>query len=106
VHGFRSFQMKEGALGAPSFFLIVDKQTRRYQRLTVGIHRTQRASLARRSTVIAGFVLLLFALGGNPTLNLLHISIPAFRVAGGLLLFFTSLESHLLRAGPILDQRR
>jgi multiple antibiotic resistance protein len=69
--------------------------------ITVGIHRTQRASLARRSTIIAGFVLLLFALGGNATLNLLHISIPAFRVAGGLLLFLQALS--LTFSGPGLS---
>ena len=55
--------------------------------LTAGIHRAARASLAIRSTTIAGIVLLLFALAGNIALGLLHISLPAFRVAGGLLLF-------------------
>jgi multiple antibiotic resistance protein len=35
---------------------------------------------------------LLFALGGTVTLSLLHISLPAFRVAGGLLLFLQALS--------------
>lgn len=59
--------------------------------LTAGIHRSQRRGLARRSVAIAGFVLLLFALGGGIALSLLHISLPAFRVAGGLLLFLQAL---------------
>lgn len=59
--------------------------------LTAGIHRGQRRSLAIRSTAIAGLVLLLFAVAGTVTLGLLHISLPAFRVAGGLLLFLQAL---------------
>lgn len=55
--------------------------------LTSGIHRAERLSLSVRSTAIAGIVLLLFAVGGNFTLHLLHVTLPAFRVAGGLLLF-------------------
>ncbi len=69
--------------------------------LTVGIHRAERTSLARRSTIIAGLVLLLFALAGNVALRLLHISIPAFRVAGGLLLFLQALS--LTFSGPGLS---
>jgi len=60
--------------------------------LTAGVHRRDRTSLAWRSTVIAGVVLFLFAIGGNLTLGLLHISLPAFRVAGGLLLFLQALS--------------
>lgn len=59
--------------------------------LTAGVHRAQRRSLARRSVAIAGFVLLLFAIAGSLVLSLLHISLPAFRVAGGLLLFLQAL---------------
>jgi len=59
--------------------------------LTAGIHRSQRRSLALRSVTIAGLVLLLFAIGGALVLSLLHISLPAFRVAGGVLLFLQAL---------------
>ena len=59
--------------------------------LTAGIHRAQRRSLALRSVTIAGCVLLLFAVAGSVVLSLLHISLPAFRVAGGLLLFLQAL---------------
>jgi multiple antibiotic resistance protein len=55
--------------------------------LTAEVHRPERSSLAARSVMIAGVVLLLFALGGGAALSLLHVSLPAFRVAGGLLLF-------------------
>ncbi|QDZ06857.1 MarC family protein [Sphingomonas panacisoli] len=59
--------------------------------LTAGIHREQRRSLALRSVAIAGVVLFLFAVGGALALALLHISLPAFRVAGGVLLFLQAL---------------
>jgi multiple antibiotic resistance protein len=36
-------------------------------------------------------MLLLFAVGGNVVLSTLHISLPAFRVAGGMLLFLQAL---------------
>lgn len=69
--------------------------------LTAGVHRSERLSLAVRSTAIAGLVLLLFAIGGNFVLGLLHISLPAFRVAGGLLLFLQALS--LTFSGPGLS---
>jgi len=59
--------------------------------LTSGIHHNERRSLALRSVAIAGLMLLLFAVGGDFVLSLLHISMPAFRVAGGLLLFLQAL---------------
>ena len=69
--------------------------------LTADTHRGERRSLAVRSTAIAGLVLLLFAVAGNLTLGLLHISLPAFRVAGGLLLFLQALS--LTFSGPGLS---
>jgi len=59
--------------------------------LTAGVHRSQRRSLAVRSVSIAAVVLLAFAMGGALALALLHISLPAFRVAGGVLLFLQAL---------------
>lgn len=59
--------------------------------LTAGIHRGERRSLAARSTLIAGVVLLLFAIGGGLVLSLLHVSLPAFRVAGGVMLFIQAM---------------
>ncbi len=59
--------------------------------LTSGVHRPERKSLAARSVTIAGVVLLLFALGGGAVLSLLRVSLPAFRVAGGVLLFLQAL---------------
>jgi MarC family membrane protein len=59
--------------------------------LTSGDHYKERRSLAFRSVSIAGLMLLLFALAGTSVLSLLHVSLPAFRVAGGVLLFLQAL---------------
>ena len=59
--------------------------------LTGGIRRPRRIGLAVRATLIAGGLLLVFALAGNLFLMLLHVSLPAFQIAGGILLFLQAL---------------
>ena len=59
--------------------------------LTTGVRRERRTGLAARSIVIAGAMLFLFALAGNRVLSLLHVSLPAFQIAGGILLFLQAL---------------
>ena len=59
--------------------------------LTATAHRSERINLAIRSVAVAGAMLLLFAVGGGLALDLLHVSLPAFRVAGGILLFLQAL---------------
>jgi multiple antibiotic resistance protein len=59
--------------------------------LTGGIHRPERRRLAVRAVSIAGAVLMAFAFGGALIQSLLHISIPAFRIAGGVLLFLQAI---------------
>ncbi|MFZ1680813.1 MAG: MarC family protein [Rhizobiaceae bacterium] len=60
--------------------------------VTRGMDRAQRRSVGLRSVVIAFAVLVLFALAGRAVLALLGITVPAFRVAGGLLLFAIAFE--------------
>lgn len=59
--------------------------------LTHAVHKPERKRLAARSTVIASIMLVAFALIGGPLLDYLHVSMPAFRIAGGLLLFLQAL---------------
>jgi multiple antibiotic resistance protein len=51
-----------------------------------------RRRLAVRGIAIATGVLLVFALAGDAVLAFIGISMPAFRIAGGLLLFITALD--------------
>lgn len=56
------------------------------------MNRKERASVAVRSSMIAFVVLILFSLFGIAILQLFGITVPAFRVAGGLLLFYIAFE--------------
>src|SRR5690348_3460332 len=67
--------------------------------LTNGAHRSQRIALAIRATLIAGLVLLLFALAGNFFLTLLRVTLPAFQIAAGILLFLQALTLTFAASG-------
>jgi multiple antibiotic resistance protein len=60
--------------------------------LTVGMTAAERRQVAWRATVIATLALAFFALVGQKILGLLGITLPAFRIAGGLLLFWIAFE--------------
>jgi multiple antibiotic resistance protein len=55
--------------------------------LTGGRSRPEQGRIARRAVLVAGAVLFFFALGGPWLLDKLGISMDAFRIAGGILLF-------------------
>ena len=60
--------------------------------VTGGMTKPQRAAVAWRAAAIAACVLAFFALAGEPFLRMLGITAPAFRLAGGLLLFYIAFE--------------
>ncbi|MGR3399123.1 MAG: MarC family protein [Paracoccus sp. (in: a-proteobacteria)] len=60
--------------------------------LTPGMSGLQRRRIGLRSLVIAAILLTLFGLAGETILSAIGISISAFRIAGGLLLFLTALD--------------
>lgn len=60
--------------------------------LTNGMDTRTRHAIARRATLTALGVLTLFALFGHTLLDFMGISLSAFRIAGGLLLFLTALD--------------
>ncbi|HEU4820740.1 MAG TPA: MarC family protein [Qipengyuania sp.] len=63
-----------------------------YAGLTKGATQAQRRNMAIRATVIAGAILLVFALFGEALLGALHIELDSFRIAGGLMLFLIALD--------------
>ena len=60
--------------------------------LTVGMDTERRRRLALRACIIAAVLLTLFGLFGEALLGFIGISMPAFRIAGGILLFLTALD--------------
>jgi len=60
--------------------------------VTEGMPRASRRSVAVRASIIAGVILIGTALIGDWLLHTLSISLPAFRIAGGLLLFSIASE--------------
>ncbi|MCD1620558.1 MarC family protein [Salipiger marinus] len=60
--------------------------------LTPGADAAHRRAVAVRACVIALLVLTLFAFFGEAVLGFIGISMPAFRIAGGILLFLTALD--------------
>ncbi|WP_299953402.1 MarC family protein [uncultured Roseobacter sp.] len=60
--------------------------------LTQGMTNAARRRIALRATLIGILILLAFAAFGEALLSFIGISMPAFRVAGGILLFLTALD--------------
>lgn len=60
--------------------------------LTSGMTKAQRRAIAIRSCLIGGALMLAFLFLGEALLGFIGISMPAFRIAGGVLLFLTALE--------------
>lgn len=63
-----------------------------YAGLTKGANRVQQRAMAIRAVLIASAILLVFALVGEALLRTLGISLNAFRIAGGIMLFLIALE--------------
>ena len=60
--------------------------------LTARFEPAHRRAMAIRACVVAGGILLFFALFGQQLLGALHIELDAFRIAGGIMLFLIALD--------------
>lgn len=60
--------------------------------LTPGMDPAHRRNVALRACLVAAAILTAFGLLGEAVLQFIGISMPAFRIAGGLLLFLTALD--------------
>ena len=76
--------------------------------VTEGLPDRARKSVALRAALIAGAILIGSVLIGDWLLRVLGISLPAFRIAGGLLLFAISFEmvfgARMRREGAVAEQ--
>lgn len=60
--------------------------------LTPGVSEEHRRALAWKGLVLATAILLLFAFSGDDLLRILGIGLPAFKLAGGTLLFLLAID--------------
>src|SRR5512134_2098357 len=76
------------------FFVIVEpiSLVPLFAAMTEGADESFRRRMALRAVLIAGTVFALFAIGGAWFLQTMGISIAAFRIAGGVMLFLIALE--------------
>ncbi|MBV6657518.1 MAG: MarC family protein [Devosiaceae bacterium] len=63
-----------------------------FMTLTRGMDASERLEVAIRGCIIGFAILLMFGLGGEAFLEALGITLPAFRIAGGLLLFWLAFD--------------
>ncbi len=63
-----------------------------YLALTQGMTPARRRAIGIRACVIAAILLALFGIAGEDFLRSIGISMPAFQIAGGILLFLTALD--------------
>lgn len=77
-----------------TFFVVIDPPgcAPIFAGLTRDFPAAQRRAMAIRSTAVAAFILLFFGLLGEALLRALGISLAAFRIAGGIMLFLIALE--------------
>ncbi|MGF1502283.1 MAG: MarC family protein [Paracoccaceae bacterium] len=87
--------MAEGAINTfATLFVVIDPigTAPLFIALTAGMAAQDRRRVALRAVGIATGVLLLFAFAGEAVLGFVGISMPAFRIAGGILLFLTAID--------------
>jgi multiple antibiotic resistance protein len=82
-----------------TFLVVIDPigQAPIFGALTAGLDTRERRRIALRGILIATGILTAFALGGDFILGALGIGLPAFRIAGGLLLVLLSVEMVMAR---------
>jgi len=77
-----------------TFFVVIDPPgcAPIYAGLTNGAAPAHRRSMAIRAVVVAAIILFVFAAVGEAMLKALGVSLAAFRIAGGIMLFLIALE--------------
>ena len=77
-----------------TFFVVIDPPgcAPIYAGLTSGASPAHRRTMAVRAVVVAAIILFVFAAVGEAILHALDVSLSAFRIAGGIMLFLIALE--------------
>jgi multiple antibiotic resistance protein len=77
-----------------TLFIIIDPPglAPLFMAMTQGMDNAHRRAIGLRACLVAGVLMLVFLFLGEAVLGFVGISVPAFRVAGGVLLFLTALD--------------
>lgn len=77
-----------------TFFVVIDPPgcAPIFASLTAGTPTAHRRAMAIRSTLVASFILILFGAFGEKFLGAMGISLDAFRIAGGIMLFMIAID--------------
>lgn len=77
-----------------SFFAVIDPigTVPVFVAITSNQDEKSRAQTARKGTLVAAGVLLFFVIAGQPLLDAMSIPLPAFQIAGGIVLFLFALS--------------
>jgi multiple antibiotic resistance protein len=77
-----------------TFFVVIDPPgcAPIFASLTAGTSSSHRRTMAIRSTLVAAAILVFFAALGERLLGFMGISLDAFRIAGGIMLFLIALD--------------
>lgn len=77
-----------------TFFVVIDPPgcAPIFASLTTGAPPAHRRAMAIRSTLVASAILVLFAAFGEKFLGAMGISLDAFRIAGGIMLFMIAID--------------
>lgn len=90
-----------------SLFVVIDPPGMMpvFMVLTEGTSRAHKRAMALRTVFVAGVVLMIFAFVGNEILDLFGISVSAFKVASGIMLFLIGAEMVFERRSERQQQR-
>src|SRR5690348_9271170 len=85
------------------FFVVVEPLSLvpAFAALTQHCSIEQRRQIATKAASISAFICVIFAVGGARLLQVLGISLSAFRIGAGILLFLIALDMVFARASPI-----
>jgi multiple antibiotic resistance protein len=88
-----------------TFFVVIDPVgcAAVFAAMTPNVMARQRNLMARKATVLAGIILFVFAFLGEGLLSALGVGMPAFRIAGGLMLLLLAIEMVFARPRRVTE---
>jgi multiple antibiotic resistance protein len=86
-----------------AFFVVVDPIALApvFGAMTAGASDSYRRRMATKAVLISAVICMVFAIGGSAFLDVTGISLAAFRIGGGILLFLIAIDMVFARNSPV-----